>query len=473
MNLNVERIRIFAKDNYPIIVFFILMCLLHAIMGFLGDDVKFAKILTNTPLLEFINQRYANWSSRIIIESFLVILSRNFILWKILDVILYSVGAYLLIKFVNTENDGNILLLGVLLFLMYPFFDMAGAGWVATTLNYSWCFIFGVISFIPIYNELNGKSNSALIYIISFLSLLYAINQEQSCGIIFIINIVYLIYCIVKKQNISKFNLVVVLLSGLSLIMIMTCPGNSQRVITETARYYVGYEKLGLVQKLYLGTIPTVGIFLKDKVLFTVFYILANVAAWFKLKNSNMKYVLYFNILLIVCLVLFKSLIDISSIPEYINISLMHKAPATNVLSAAQSVVNSLPLLRDSMNLFAFNGIPVLNASSILTIAISIYLLLSGFILLVRKDYMLPAVLFIIGFLSRLVVGFSPTVFASGSRTAFFFYMIIIMISLMLIKELYSNGAINGIWDRRIKIIFLILGLLTYFGVFAIVFVMF
>ena len=56
-----------------------------------------------------------------------------------------------------------ITLIGVSLFLMYPFFDMAGAGWIATTLNYLWCFVFAMISFIPLINEIKSEWQNYLI----------------------------------------------------------------------------------------------------------------------------------------------------------------------------------------------------------------------------------------------------------------------------------------------------------------------
>lgn len=474
---NKSKLTQFIKDNYPIVGFFLLMLALHIIMGFLGDDVDYAKILSNHPLIDFIAFRYNEWSSRIIIDSFLIILSREFIIWKILDTILYTLGAYLLIKFINKDNDKNLTLFGVLLFLMYPFFDMAGAGWVSTTLNYSWCFIFAMISFIPLVNELDGKKTNIIVYILATLSLIYAVNQEQSCVLILGINALYLIYCVIKKQDISKFNLLIVIISSISLIMILTCPGNAERTIVETARYYAEYVNFGIIEKLYLGTIPTIGILLKDKVLFTVFYILLNACAILKTKNRYLRYVLYFNILLILFLVLFKTMIDISSIPEYLNIGLMHSPAVTSIFSTLNSITNGVPIISNTLKLFAYKGIPnAFTPSAILAILISIYLILSSCLMIFKtfgKEHLLPLVLFIAGFMSRLAVGFSPTIFESGSRTAFFFYITIIAVTLMLIKNLYDENSLNKTWEKRIKIIFAILGLFTYFAVFGIVLVMF
>lgn len=124
-NDNLNKI---LRQYYSLIIFFILIRVLHLIMGFLGDDVKFAKVLPKYSILDFMVLRYNTWSSRVIIESLLIVLTRqNILLWKIMDTVLYTIGVYLVIRFVNPNNDKNITLLGVLLFMMYPFFVMAGA----------------------------------------------------------------------------------------------------------------------------------------------------------------------------------------------------------------------------------------------------------------------------------------------------------------------------------------------------------
>ena len=480
MNIDKDKSKLIQliKNNLPIIGFFILMLALHKIMSFIGDDIWFAKVLTNQSLGEFISYRYYEWSSRLIIDCITVILTKeNYLIWKILDIILYTLGVYLLIKFINKDNNKYITLIGVSLFLMYPFFDMASAGWIATTLNYLWCFVFAMVSFIPLINEINGKKTNILIYIISTLSLIYAVNQEQSCLLILIISAAYLIYEIIKKQNISRFNVIIVIISALSFTMIMISPGNAERLIAETARFYVEYANFGIIEKLYLGTIPTIGILLKDKLLFTVFYIILSASALLKTKNKHIKYILYFNIILILFLVFFKTLIDITSIPTYLKIGLMHNPIVVSAFSTVDAITKSMPLINDTIHLLTYKGLPnAVTAPAVLAVLISIYLILSSCWMIFKtfgKEQLLPLILFIGGFLSRLAVGFSPTIFASGSRTAFFFYITIITITLMLIKKLFDENALSKTLEKRMTIILAILGLFTYIGVFAIVFVMF
>lgn len=173
---------------------------------------------------------------------------------------------------------------------------------------------------------------------------------------------------------------------------------------------------------------------------------------------------------------LVKTLIDISSIPEYLHIGLMQKPIVTNVLSAVNATSNSLGILTDTVKVLCLKQIPSMNAPAILAIIISIYLLLSSALMIFKtfgKEYLLPLFLFLGGFVSRLAVGFSPTVFESGPRTAFFFLYDYNHDYINVNQKLYDNGNINEIWDRRLKIIFTILGIFTFLGVFAIIIVMF
>ena len=129
MNIDKDKFKLtqFIKNNLPIIGFFILMLALHKIMAFVGDDIHYAKILSNQSLSSFLTFRYYEWSSRLIIDCITVILAKeNYLIWKILDIILYTLGVYLLIKFINKDNNKYITIIGVSLFLMYPFFAIYG-----------------------------------------------------------------------------------------------------------------------------------------------------------------------------------------------------------------------------------------------------------------------------------------------------------------------------------------------------------
>ena len=464
------------KNNYLFLIFFILIFFLHLFMGLINDDLNFySTILSNSSFLDFLIIRYYGWSSRLIIDAFTALIAReNIFIWKLLDSLIYTIGAYLVIKIINMisnyKYDEIIKYFGILLFLMFPFYEMGSAGWIATTSNYLWCFGLGMVSFLPLINHHENKKNGILVYIISIFCLLYSTNQEQCCALIFGLNMLYLINLIIKKEKLNKYNLIAIFISFLSLIFILTCPGNAVRLVSEINTWYPEFAKFTIMHKIYLGTIPTLGVFIQDKIIFTLFYIMLNICCLVKIKNKYLKYICYLNICLILFLVIFNGLIEISGIESSL---IFQKGIISNVNNLTLSVSNHVnvilshvPTLTQSIKLFTYHGIPHLNMYSLITISISIYLLFSCLLMLLKifgKNNLFPLVLFIAGFMSRFIMGFSPTVFASSSRTSIFFYMILISLILLLITELYKYDKINKKYEQILKIVCILSATVSYF----------
>ena len=447
------------KKYSPFILFAVLMLILHLIMGFNGDDIKYAKVLSNQTLVDYLHYRYYNWSSRLIIDGILVILARlDMIIWKILDVIIYTVGVYYIIKLVNKNYSKKIAYLGVLLFLMYPFYEMASAGWISTTLNYSWCFAFGMISFIPLIYEAHGEKVNKYIYIISFLALL--LNS------------------LINKKSINKFNLMATAVALISLIFILTAPGNSIRFAHEAAFWYPEFVNFTIIEKSYLGLVTTFGTLIEQKIIFPLFYIILSVYAIIKSNNKYLKYFCYFNIFLILFITIFNAFIDISildssvkSLGSFSNV--IKSSPLIVIPKMFKHVVGATPYLTETLKLFTYEGVPALNMNSISVVIISLYLLISSCIMLVKAfpKNLFPVFIFIGGFISRFIVGFSPVVFPSGARVTIFFYFALITLILMIVKKLYDENAIPTKWQSILEKTFLIIGILNYLIVFAISFI--
>lgn len=133
-------------------------------------------------------------------------------------------------------------------------------------------------------------------YIVSFLALLYATNQEQSGALIFGFNVLYLLYSLINKRPVNKFNLLAIVVSAISLIIIFTCPGNAIRFAHEVSYWYPQFANFTIIQKSYLGLVTTFGNLIQQKIIFPLFYIIAGVCAAIKSKNRYVKYFCYFNI---------------------------------------------------------------------------------------------------------------------------------------------------------------------------------
>ena len=466
------------KKYFPFVLFVGAMLILHAIMGFNGDDIKYAKVLTNQSLVDYINYRYYNWSSRLIIDGLLVILTHiDMIIWKILDVIIYTFGVYYIIKLVNKKYSKKMAYFGILLFLMYPFYEMASAGWISTTLNYSWCFAFGIISFIPLIYEVQGEKVNRYMYVISFLALLFATNQEQSGALIFAFNLLYLLNSLINKKPVNKFNVLATVISAGALIFVFTCPGNTIRFAHEVAYWYPEFANFTILDKSYLGLVTTFGSLIEQKILFPMFYIILSVFVLIRSEDKYLKYFCYFNIILVVFITVFNTFIDISiletSLKSLGNVpGVIKNSPLMAIHHMFEQIVNATPYLTETLKLFTYEGLPKLSINSISIVVLCLYLLISSCIMLVKAfpKNLLPFFIFLGGFVSRFIVGFSPVVFPSGARVTIFLYVALITLILMLLKKLYDNNAIPSRTQVILENSFLIIAFLNYVIVFAISF---
>lgn len=467
-----------VKKYYPFILFAVLMVILHLVMGVNGDDIRYAKILNNQTVVAYVNYRYFNWSSRLIIDTLLAILARhNMIIWKILDVILYTIGVYYIIRLVDRKFSKKITYLGIFLFLMYPFYEMASAGWIATTLNYSWCFAFGMISFIPLIYESQGEKVSKYMYVISFLALLYATNQEQSGALILGFNLLYLINSLINKNRVNRFNVLAVVVSAISLVFILTCPGNEIRFAHEVSYWYPEFANFTVIDKSYLGLVTTFGNLIEQKIIFPLFYILASVCVLIFSKNRYLKYFCYFNIFLIVFITVFNAFIDISVLETSLK-SLGHvpgvikSSPLMAIPHMFKQIVNAVPFITDIIKLFTYESLPKLGMNSIIVVMICLYFLISSCVMLVKAfpKHLLPVFIFLGGFVSRFIVGFSPVIFPSGARVTIFFYIALITLSLMIIKKFYDEDVLPSKGKFILEKAIIIIGALNYLIVFAITF---
>lgn len=436
-----NKILFYTEKYSPFIIFFSLMLFIHFFMGFFGDDIIHSQVLNKYSMLEYSFVQYNHGSSRFIIDVIGAFFSSiNMYFWALFDSFLFTVGAFYVIKVINKKENKNIIILGILLFLIYPFAQMSSAGWVATTMTYLWPFALGMVSFIPLINERNGEETTPLVYLISIVSLLYAANKDQNCVILVGVHVLYLISSILNKRGISMYNIIALIISVISFVLILKCPGSANRVAMEISTWYPAYANFGILQKIYLGTVPTFGILIKDKFLLAIFYSLLSICAAAKIDNKHLKYFFYFNVLFILLLTVFSPFLT-----------------------------NLFPHIQKIFDVFAYQGIPNLSNYAIMAIIICIYLLVNSCIMLyvICDKNIFPGLLFLLGFASRFVMGFSPTIFASSERTMFTFYMVIILLSLMVINKLYEFDVINEHSEFVINAIFIVLAVYNYIDLFV------
>jgi hypothetical protein len=409
--------RIFAWEHIPFIIlgcyFFILHFRLNAALY--GDDVWFYNTFTSGGynLFTYLSWRYSWWTSRMIIEAIEIAgVCMPVLLWKVLNTaVIVSIGVFLSKIFVREEHrlEGNIVI--VSLMLLYTYNDVLLVGVVSGSANYFWPVAFGLIAIYPLRKMADGKRIRGYEYCLYAISLLIGSNQEQMCIILLAVYLAYAVFMLVRKK-VRPFIFVQLGLAIFSLVMILTCPGNASRVVQETATWLPQYSSFTFLQKIQLGVSGVLAkIFLTNNKLFLGFTFVVLFMTWQKSKKL--------------------SSIVVASIPLLLLIASSALYPAANRYEILQKLFGAVKpdgIIGTGASLkahLAFFG--MLFACGCMLV--SVYMLPVG---KTRSRIALGIVL--IGLATKAAMGFSPTVWGSGERTAFFLMVAIIACTVYLLN---------------------------------------
>ncbi|WP_208422044.1 DUF6056 family protein [Latilactobacillus fragifolii] len=420
------------KETWTIILIVFLLLILNLSINLSGngitpnggDDKAFAQFLLGKHYLQFLRSRYTGWSSRLIIETVLSSLTHLPFLWRLLNALAMFIVIYipylLLLKGDNDDENSSRLLISFGLFFLLPFNMFYETGWMATTTNYLWVLAAGLFAMLPSLGQFLEKSvkHKKLLSTTAFLALVYAVNQEQMAIILFFGNLLLLFVGKHSKKDVVR-PLIQLFVTVLSLIMIVLAPGNAVRKVKEI-HWLPLFPTLSPFKKIELGVSSTLSHFFFSfdaiaalvVILLMIFYSSRN--GRYKLPRG-----LFFIPVLFSILFLFKD-------------------------SALVKIYPGLKRMSDSVTIYG-TDISMNNLQSMLPDLLLV--ILSSIILLgifssgnCKKMWLVSAIL-ILGLISRVMMGFSPTIWASGERTFIFLYEALIFACFYLYDQL---RAIKG-----------------------------
>lgn len=421
-NLTENKKNNFLKKYYMFMILFIFVLAYFMLTKKANDDLDCLKDLVGRSLKDYLIYRYNNWSSRLIIDGMMIMLCKNvkYKVFCVLNAATYVVMTIIISKIFNKEQNKNINIFLCFLVLLYPLSHLGSAGYIATSINYLLPLTCLFYSMYVVLQIINNKKFSKISYIIAIITTLIACNMEQTC-ITFVALLFFIeIFSIIKKKDKKKNWYIIVLfaIAIIELIFIAKCPGNSVRYNSEIKKWYNNYANYGLKEKIYLGIIPTASEILNQKIIFTVFALLLMIYTFCKSKNKILRTL---------------SVIDFSFFLLMGTFSNLTKTIYQNS-SKFFEIVNSQDIYGNSIAL-----------PNLICLAIILFVSLSLIYLLYEVfDHKLeyPLIL-IVGFASRIMMGFSPTIFVSCSRTAIILYFSALVLSLIIYRELYNDKNIK------------------------------
>lgn len=406
--------KVYQSDLFPMFLFLALMLCIEMFMTKEGDDIFFSSACNNKGLINYLLERYHTWTSRIVIEAILVTFS-NFlpmVIWKIANLGMYALLIYSMQKLFVSQNKkmGNAII--CIFVLLLPFSIFHEAGWIATFNNYLWVVALGMYSFIAIHNRMHNKKIPIWQAITFILAIIYAANQEQMAGILFLIYTPMILYMLkIKKVKPLLFIMYAIII--VNLVFILTCPGNTARTIEEASRYYQNFEEVSLITKLEQGlTSMMYYVMERWRILFVVLLVLI---AYAMVKQNN-------DIRL--------KILGITPIAIY---AFYHECISLIIGFRKMQVL-------ETMKIYTIFKI-VVYAMILITITICLYQIFKK-----EKNRLkrfMPAYLFCVGVISRYIMAFSPTIYASEERTCLFWYISVSIINLLVIQKMFTKEQIE------------------------------
>ena len=372
----------------------------------LGDDASFVHALDNQNLISWSINQYHTWSSRTLIEAVMVTLriyGPN--LWRFLNTGMYVlIGVLISWLFTEGTLGGNCIIAAGILMLFG--WDLNDAGQIASSMNYIWPMGCALLSMIPmkrVYGGVEngfGKTSHGWEYL-CLIPALYAGNEEMTAVFVTGSATVAILYSFWQGQKIRPYLWALLAVGICGLIYILSCPGNSIRFAKEAATWYPEFPDLPFGMKLRDGFLTASYLMVrKGNYLFVFLGLLMTLGLVFKGRGYQ-----------------------------------LHNKAAAGVSAAvftALLLVNGVlrPMIAKFISVFSGDDyIDKLFVSKAVSpwaeagIFLIVWVLL--FILLIlaceTMEKAIPAAyMLLFGLGAKTIMGFSPTVFASGNRTGLF-----------------------------------------------------
>jgi hypothetical protein len=304
-----------------------------------------------------------------------------------------------------------------ILVIFYPYYHMSSAGWIVTSVAYFWVLAFGMMGIVGLAKVIRNEKISNVEYVFYFLCNLIGVGNLQLAPLLLGLYIIIAVYLFLKKRYpLFVFIQLFVIIANLAYHLL--APGSRARYWAEVLYSFPAYPSFSLSDKLQLGFVNTVFHFVNERTLFFfLFSIILFIGVCAKHKNPNYRIVAFIPLLSNLIWGVFRHIFG----GMFVNLSYVIEH------AGMSNAINPLTYLRYVAYIpLAFSFIFVF------CIAISVFLIFGK----AYKTLLFQTVL-VGGFASRMILSFSPTIFASAERTFIFMYFCMIVCAAMVYQEIH------------------------------------
>ena len=437
-------------------VFYIICILFSIMLSFIqlyGDDITGMRV-ENGSIVDYWKYSVylcSIWTSRLFVNFVIFLFSDNrytFIWAAYMGLSLY-VLMYSFSKLFAGDSSKECNLVIASIIMLFPWHYLNSAGWIATLTTYLSPTAFGFFSLIPIKKYLCGQKLKWWEGVVYSLALIYGANLEQMMVVIlgsYTAAVVY--FAVIKKKYVYLW--IQLILSFASCLMTILSPGNFIRKKDEIINWYKSWDMLNKIDKVDLGYSTTMQWLLFGSHIFMIaICCLFTFIIWKKYKRL--------------------SFLSIAGVPTLLVILL---GPLRSI------TVTMYPNIKDLTDSIEKNGLVTvanrgnLSAFSKYMIWAAMIILLCMVVVLLQDSIRMLIVSFVLictGGASRVVMGFSPTIYASGPRTFAVMVFCIMGVACCTYSNSIKLGYINKEDETKISVIANVLLLFSMINILLLV----
>ncbi len=420
-----EKIILFYVSLYVFLVLFD-CCLVNR-----ADDVYLQDAVQNYgTVFNWIYFWATSWSGRIIPQGILVwLMQYPDIFFHLADAGMWIVFLHYTIRNLDVERvlDQRTAVIGLYggIFLLIPDSVLSGSVyWKCANVSYLWGTAAMMVAIYPFVLKMNGRNVRKIEMAAAVAACIFSAGYEQSGALMSGIMACILVYLSVTKHKLDVQAFAMTILSCAATAFFLMLPGNAVRTTAETIKWYPNFDMFSLVDHSLLGIHYTI-----SNILYEVpelFLAIALLNLWYVSKKGCRSRV---QKLMVFATTAYWAL-------AYFDAESGRLQEGDTYLSKLFSLVN--------VNTVDFGLSKTAVCGELLAVGMIVLLGMST-ALLTEKFNLLCWGLFFGGLSTMAMMGFSPTIYASGARPRFIgYYCLVCCIVVCIVRNRRENAGVQN-----------------------------
>lgn len=252
---------------YPFVPILIGVCFfvyLHSNIVLFGDDLVYRDNYNGRSVIQWSKEFYNSWGGRVplqLLDNFFLMIP--LIVWKIFNCILITLVMIYIYKYVNlfmniTDNKDLFLItcvISIVIGVIPTNIIKNSVLWVTGSFNYLLLAAMLIIALYPFLAIMNSSSITKFEKIIVWPCAFLCSYAEQTAAILLCMGGYCICYAIAKKKRVGIECLLLYGFGVVNSIIQFMAPGNSVRYDAEVLRWYQSYDMYNLFDRLILGVV--------------------------------------------------------------------------------------------------------------------------------------------------------------------------------------------------------------------------